>query len=165
MSHRDESRIDSGAHDCLGGCGRRVSGNKFRCMSCIEEAAAATVTAKKDEPLEKTTHIIMQFASQNREDLYRADGMLLASRQGEMVRFGMEPKEAGNRFFLSSDFAGAWLRKLAGLEMFTRKDGRLSLQDVVYREDVDLSEISIEERNAEHLIHMPSGGPVDVMKN
>lgn len=152
-----------GSHYCLGGCGRLVSGNKLRCMHCIKEAAQATVEAKEGEPLEDTTHIIMQFESQNREDLYRADdGMLIACRQAEIVRFGTEPKEAANRLFLNAEFASKWLRRLAGFEIVSRK-GNLTLASVI--ETAEPAEVKIEDRNAEHLISMPSGSPVTILKN
>jgi hypothetical protein len=106
----------------------------------------------------------MITASQDREDLYRADGMLLASRQGDLVRFGNEPKEAGNRLFLNSDFAKAWLRKVPMMDLHTRKDGRLNVTDAIERESADIP-VVIEERDAEHIILQPQGHALSVLKN
>lgn len=115
--------------------------------------------------MEGITHIIMITASQDREDLYRADGMLLASRQGDMVRFGNEPKEAGNRLFLNSDFAKAWLRKVPAMDLHTRKDGRLNVTDAIERATSGMIGIVIEERDAEHIILQPQGHALSVLKN
>ena len=152
---------------CEAGCGRRVSGNKRFCMTCIETRAQALIEAREKEPMDKATHIIMRFPSQNREDLYRADnGMLVASRQSECVRFGIEPKEAGNRLFLNAEFAALWLRTLPGAEIVTRTS-RLTLADVIDRhpDEAKSEEFVIEERDAESVILMPLGSPVQVLKN
>lgn len=151
-------------HPCINLCGRVVSGNKLRCADCIVESAHALVNARNEEPLKDTTHIIMQKLSQEREDLYRADGMLLASRHGDMVRFGNEPKEAGNRMFLNPEFAAAWLRKVPMMDLATRKDGRLNCTDAIERDSADIP-VVIEERNAEHLIIQPQGESTSVLKN
>lgn len=157
-------RNHSDNHPCVNGCGRIVSGNKLRCADCIVESARALVDARNEEPLEETTHIIMQTLSQDREDLYRADGMLLASRQGDLVRFGNEPKEAGNRLFLNKEFAAAWLRKVPAMDLATRKDGRLNVTDAIERESAGIP-VVIEERNAENIIIQPSGMATSVLKN
>jgi hypothetical protein len=154
----------SNNHRCVNGCGRTVSGNKLRCADCIIESAHALVNARNEEPLDGITHIIMITASQDREDLYRADGMLLASRQGDLVRFGNEPKEAGNRLFLNSDFAKAWLRKVPMMDLATRKDGRLNVTDAIERESAGIP-VLIEERDAEHIIIQPQGHALSVLKN
>lgn len=151
-------------HHCINLCGRVVSGNKLRCADCIVESAHALVNARNEEPLDETTHIIMKTQSQDREDLYRADGMLLASRQGDMVRFGNEPKEAGNRLFLNSDFAALWLRKVPAMDLATRKDGRLNVTDAIERETAGIV-VLIEERDAEHIIIQPQGNATSVLRN
>ena len=151
-------------HPCVNGCGRIVSGNKLRCADCIVEAAHALVNARNEEPLTEVTHIIMQTLSQDREDLYRADGMLLASRQGDLVRFGNEPKEAGNRLFLNKEFAAAWLRKVPKMDLATRKDGRLNVTDAIERDSADIV-VVIEERDAEHIIVQPAGLATSVLRN
>jgi hypothetical protein len=157
MNHSDN-------HRCVNGCGRMVSGNKLRCANCIVESAHALVNARNEEPLDNFTHIIIQTLSQDREDLYRADGMLLASRQGDMVRFGNEPKEAGNRLFLNKDFAAAWLRKIPMMDLATRKDGRLNVTDAIERESADIH-VEIDVRDGEHLIIQPQGAALSVLKN
>ncbi len=151
-------------HRCVNGCGRIVSGNKLRCADCIVESAHALVNARNEEPLDHFTHIIIQTLSQDREDLYRADGMLLASRQGDMVRFGNEPKEAGNRLFLNKDFAAAWLRKVPAMDLATRKDGRLNVTDAIERDSADIR-VEIDVRDGEHLIIQPQGTALSVLKN
>lgn len=157
MNHSDN-------HRCVNGCGRIVSGNKLRCADCIVESAHALVNARNEEPLDETTHIIMRTLSQDREDLYRADGMLLASRQGDMVRFGNEPKEAGNRLFLNPEFAALWLRKVPAMDLATRKDGRLNVTDAIERETAGIA-VLIEERDAEHIIIQPQGNATSVLRN
>jgi hypothetical protein len=153
-------------HHCANLCGRVVSGNKLRCADCIVESAHALVNARNEEPLEETTHIIMKTESQDREDLYRADGMLLASRQGDMVRFGTEPKEAGNRLFLTPAFAAVWLRKVPAMDLHTRKDGRLNVTDAIERAcAADSGPVLIEERDAEHIIIQPQGNATSVLRN
>lgn len=156
--------IHSDNHRCVNGCGRIVSGNKLRCADCIVESAHALVNARNEEPLKETTHIIMQTKSQDREDLYRADGMLLASRQGDLVRFGNEPKEAGNRLFLNAEFAAAWLRKVPMMDLATRKDGRLNVTDAVERDPAGIP-VVIEERDAENIILQPAGLATSVLRN
>jgi hypothetical protein len=151
-------------HHCAGLCGRVVSGNKLRCADCIVESAHALVNARNEEPLEQTTHIIMRTQSQDREDLYRADGMLLASRQGDLVRFGNEPKEAGNRLFLNPEFAALWLRKVPSMDLATRKDGRLNVTDAIERDSAAIA-VVIEERDAEHIIIQPQGNATSVLRN
>jgi hypothetical protein len=154
----------SSNHHCINLCGRVVSGNKLRCADCIVESAHALVNARNEEPLNETTHIIIQTLSQDREDLYRADGMLLASRQGDMVRFGNEPKEAGNRLFLNSEYSAAWLRKVPAMDLHTRKDGRLNVTDAIERDSADIR-VEIEVRDGEHLILQPQGNALSVLKN
>jgi hypothetical protein len=153
----------STTHPCAGNCGKRVSGNKERCGDCIIEAAQAVVNVRNEELADGATHLLMITASQDREDLYRADGMLLASRQGDLVRFGNEPKEAGNRLFLNSDFAKKWIRKIPGMDLATRKDGRLNVTDAIER-DSGMIGVVIEERDAEKLILLPQGNERSVLK-
>ena len=161
---------NNGDNHCA--CGARISFGHTMCLACSQMKQVQEQKQREHDEMRKavteesialgTTHIIMAFRSQSREDLYRADGMLLASRQGEVVRFGMEPKEAGTRLFLNADFASAWLHKLAGMEMLTRK-GTLSLSDAVEKEIQ--AEVFIEYRDAEKLIVMPTGGPVQVLRH
>lgn len=154
------------SHRCLNPtCNHQVSDNKERCADCLVEAAHALVNARNEEPMDDVTHIIMTTASQDREDLYRADGMLLASRQGDLVRFGNEPKEAGNRLFLNTDYAKAWLRKVPMMDLATRKDGRLNVTDAIERDSAALgAQIKIEERDAENIIIQPQGHATSVLK-
>ncbi len=114
------------------------------------------------QPGPAPTHIIMTFGEHGRDDLYRADtGMLLASRQADCVRFGVEPKETGNRFFLDHECAARWIRLLPRMEMYTRTQGRLTLADAVDRyqdpafvEPADIPAVVIEERNGQGRIHL-----------
>jgi hypothetical protein len=142
------------SHPCAAGCGRRVSGNKLRCLRCIEKMAQATVEAKEEEPLENTTHIIMYFDSKDQEDLYRADGMIVASRQGDIVRFGHDIATAESRLFLNKELAKAWLRKLAEVDRIAAQEG-LKLHELVNNYASIEAPVSIEERNAESLLTLP----------
>ena len=153
-------------------CGARISFGHSMCLACSQAKMKAEQQNKMHQEQREsiteesiplgTTHIIMKFASQDREDLYRVDGTLIASRQGEIVRFGMEPKEAGTRLFLNAEFASAWLRKLAGMEMVTRK-GTLTLTDAIASGEIE--DVSFDERDAEKFIIMPTGGPVQVLRH
>jgi hypothetical protein len=75
-----------------------------------------------------------------------------------------EPKEAGNRLFLNSDFAKAWLRKVPMMDLATRKDGRLNVTDAIERDSAGIP-VVIEERDAEHIIIQPQGHALSVLKN
>lgn len=142
-------------HPCAGGCGQRVSGNKHRCMKCIEAEARATVKAKEDEPLEGTTHIITVHRTEDQEDLYRADGMLVASRQKDIVRFGSDISTAQNRLFLNPELAAAWLRKLAEVDVEASARGK-ALHQVVDGYASISHQVSFEERNLEAVLVMPA---------
>lgn len=141
-------------HLCPGGCGRLVSGNKHRCMDCVKEMAHAAVEAKEEDPLEQTTHIITTYDSKDQADLYRADGMLVASRQSDVVRFGYDIATAQSRLFLNVELAKAWLRKLAELDVYASASG-VPLAEVVYRYAQVVENVSIEVRNAESLLTLP----------
>lgn len=139
---------------CEGGCGRLVSGNKHRCMHCIEEMALAAVEAKEEEPLAETTHIITTYDSKDQEDLYRADGMLVASRQGDVVRFGNDIATAQSRLFLNVEASKAWLRKLAQVDVRAAAQGA-AMGELAYNYANIAEPVSIEERNAESLLTLP----------
>lgn len=139
---------------CLAGCGRAVSANKRYCMSCIEDIALATVAAKEEEPLNETTHILTTYDSKDQADLYRADGMLVASRQGDLVRFGHDIATAQSRLFLNVDFAKAWLRKLAEVDLKAQAD-EVPLHECVYAYGSIHRTAAIEERNAESVLTLP----------
>lgn len=108
----------------------------------------------KEGPLNETTHIITSYDSKDQEDLYRADGMLVASRQGDVVRFGNDIATAQSRLFLSADKAKAWLRKAAQIDVSASAAGK-PLSDVAYNYANISEPVSIEERNAESLLTLP----------
>ena len=141
----------SNTHLCEKGCGRPVSGNKKWCMECIEEAAHAGIQAREEEVQAGSTHVIMQIPSQHQEDLYRADGMLVASRQGDIVRFGHDISTAQNRPFLNEDLAAIWLRKLADVDLVAQAQG-VHLHEVANTYASMEHKAFIEERNAERRI-------------
>ena len=135
-------------------CGRTVSSNKHYCMTCIKEMAQAGVEAKEEEPMDETTHIIVKLDSKGQEDLYRADGMLVASRQGDMVRFGHDIATAQSRLFLNKEMAAMWLRKLAALDIECHDEG------VTLHSRIELAWLArqvpvIEERDGESLLTLP----------
>jgi len=138
-------------------------------MECISKMAQATVEAKEEDPMgEKTTHIIMRFVSQNRDDLYRAaDGMLVASRQNEIVRFGVDPRCAESRFFMNAPKAAEWIRSLAGVDLAACAGGLTVQEQLLTHDPRDLPDHKpfIEERDAESLIALPYGDPVKVLRN
>lgn len=151
---RDILGFADDAMKCSKKCGRNVSANKVYCMRCVEEMAQATVEAREEEPMDGITHIITKFASKNQEDLYRADGMLVASRQGDVVRFGHDIATAQSRLFLNADFAAQWLRKLATFDRACEAKGR-PLWELIHSMPKGLAPAAIEERDSESLLTMP----------
>jgi hypothetical protein len=123
-------------------------------MQCIEEMARSAVEAKEEEPLEQTTHILTKYDSKDQEDLYRADGMMVASRQGDIVRFGHDIATAQSRLFLNVEFSRGWLRKLAQVDAYASRAG-VALHEAVYNYAQIEETVSIEERNAEALLTLP----------
>jgi len=123
-------------------------------MECIEQMAARIVDAREEEPLERSTHILTFYDSKDQEDLYRADGMLVASRQADVVRFGHDIATAQSRLFLNVEMAKAWLRKLAEVDSSASAAG-VPLHEMVYNYAQLSAQISIEERNAESLLTLP----------
>jgi hypothetical protein len=99
-----------------GGCGRLVSREGETCLKCTRNVTALEV-AKQDAPAAHATHILMIHASRKQEDLYRADGMLVASRQDDLVRFGHDIATAQSRLFLNSELAAAWIRRMADIDI------------------------------------------------
>jgi len=142
-----------GSHRCAGGCGKVISANKDRCQECIQFAAAAA-QAKSEHPAAQSTHILTRYDSKDQEDLYRADGMLVASRQSDMVRFGHDIATAQSRLFLNVECAKAWLRKLAEVDLVASGAG-VALHEVVYGYATMTMTAAIEERNAESLLTLP----------
>lgn len=51
------------------------------------------------------------------EDLYRADGLLVAARQDDVVRFGDDISTAQNRLFFDEETAARFLRRLADVDL------------------------------------------------
>lgn len=114
-------------------CRKTISGNKRWCMTCVEKMAATSVAVedlKKEEPLSDTTHILIKRdysdertrETNKAEDLYRADGLLIASRQADVVRYGDDISTARNHIFLNEDLAAAFLRRLADVDLVCQKD-------------------------------------------
>ncbi len=136
-------------------CERPISANKRWCMDCVKEMAQAGVEAREEEPMEETTHIIVKLESKGQEDLYRADGMLVASRQGDMVRFGHDIATAQSRLFLNKEMAAAWLRVVAQIDMYA-SDGGVALHVVIERGAPASGYIAVfEERDGESLLTLP----------
>lgn len=102
-------------------------------MECIEKNAAAGATARQDIPAEGVTHImvnrlgVMTDASgvghgYKASDLYRVDGLLIASRQDDIVRYGDDISTARNHLFLNDDCALIFLRRLADVDLVCQRD-------------------------------------------
>jgi hypothetical protein len=103
------------------------------------------------------THILVKLPSQQRDDLFRAkDGMLIASRQVANVMFGEDPQTAGQRIFLSAQFAYEFLKAVAQLDFQANPP-----DDSVPAEGV-MRKAEIEERDGEPLVKSPS--PADRIK-
>ena len=99
----------------------------------------------------KTTHILMKFPSDQREDLFRAsDGMMIASRKGCTVMFGENPATPEHRLFIDANKAYQWLKFLA------QKDLDESVGD---------SPQFIEERDGESLIVKPNTNNISLVRN
>lgn len=132
--------------------------------------ATARESIKQAEPGDPAvTHILMKFDSKPQEDLYRADGMLVASRQSDMVRFGHDIATAQSRLFLNERTASAFLRLLADVDLIAAADG-VNLHERVngYATAEQLAirlnlKASIEVRNAETLLTV--AGPGKVLHN
>src|SRR6185312_14838671 len=106
-------------------CQKPVSENKRYCRACIEEMAQDAVSAREEEPMENATHILTKYdgtrpdtrAAYKAEDLYRSNGLLIASRQDDVVRYGDDISTARNHLFLNEETASAFLRRLADVDM------------------------------------------------
>ncbi len=125
---------------CQNGCGRVVSANKLYCMECIE-IMANDVVQSKDEPMDpRTTHIIERYSSSRpdtratykAEDLYRVDGLLIASRQDDVVRYGDDISTARNHLFMNEETASKFLHRLADVDMICQRDG-VHLRERIYQ--------------------------------
>ncbi len=110
-------------------CGKPVSGNKRWCMNCIEQTAAAIVNAKTEEPMDNATHVIInwppakEFGDKPHWDLYRADGMLVASTHADRVIFGHDINTCQTRLFLTVELAHAFLKRMADIDIICGRDG------------------------------------------
>lgn len=97
-------------------------------MDCIEELAQKNVDAREEEILAGVTHIIEsrdysregEAATARARDLYRADGMLIGSQQGDIVRYGDDIGTAKNHMFRTDADAQAWLRRLADIDCYAQ---------------------------------------------
>ena len=80
---------------------------------------------QKEDPTTQPTHIMIFFRTpdKDQDDLYRADGILVASRQNDMVRFGQDIATAQTRGFLNYDLAQKFIRKLANVDIEAERQG------------------------------------------
>jgi hypothetical protein len=65
------------------------------------------------------------------EDLYRADGLLVAARQDDVVRFGDDISTAQNRLFIDEETASRFLRRLADVDLICAAE-HMPLKDRIY---------------------------------
>lgn len=105
--------------------------------------------------MKETTHVLLVHHTMDSEDLYRADGMLVASRQKDLVRFGHDISTAQNRPLLNADLAKAWLRKLAEVDVVAARES-LPIYQVVDRYPSINEDVVIEERDIETRVIQPS---------
>lgn len=110
-------------HRCEKGCGRIVSANKSLCLACDRDQTAFD-ERKNEQPMEDVTHIIVRHKSVDQEDLYRADGMLVASRQKDIVRFGSDISTAQDRPFLSPELGSQFMKRLADVDLVAAAEGK-----------------------------------------
>ncbi len=135
-------------------CGKPVSENKGLCLPCIEETAANIVTAKNEEPMENATHVMInfpamkEFGDKPHRDLYRADGLLVASCHDDRVLFGHDISTAQSRLFLTPEMAVAFLRRMADVDLVCEQDG-VALADRVNNYALIPKAAVIEERDTE----------------
>ncbi len=113
---------------------RPISENKSWCLQCIEEAAANNVSVRDEPAAEGATHILVsrngvmtddkgRSAGFKAHDLYRADGLLIASRQDDIVRYGDDISTARNHIFLNDASALAFLKRLADVDLVCQREG------------------------------------------
>ncbi len=94
-------------------CGKTISGSKDYCARCAANEVLGS------QPLgDGVTHILVDLASKKQEDLYRADGMLVASRQGDQIHFTEDIATAQHRLFLSDKLASLFLRRVADIDLW-----------------------------------------------
>lgn len=139
---------------CQNGCGRLVSANKHFCMTCVKELARKNVEAREDYPMDDTTHILVKregvrpdnHQNYKAEDLHRADGLLVASRQDDIVRYGQDISTARNHLFLNEDMARAFLRRLADVDMVCMAQGKQMFECIDNYMNIPTGVAVIEER-------------------
>jgi hypothetical protein len=116
----------SGSKDCERCNQRRVSSGKRWCLSCCEAMAGEERLhqgLKENPPMENCTHILVfhKEGDVDIEDLYRANGMLCASRQKDIVRFGTDISTAQNRPFLNAEMASKFVRVMAEVDLLAQE--------------------------------------------
>jgi hypothetical protein len=136
------------------GCNAVISINKDACQNCAS-TQAGLMQAKKGAPLAGSTHILISHESQDQEDLYRADGMLVASRQKDLVRFGHDIGTAQTRLFLNPELAKAWLKKLAEVDVRAHREG-VELYKIIWQYGEASEEVHIEVRLLEKQLIIPA---------
>lgn len=112
-------------HLCFGpNCEATVSGNKSYCATCQAARDLHNVTGDGVTP--GTTHIInnFQLSGQDSEYLFRADGMLVAVRHADSVKFGNDIPTMQSRNFMTAKMAAAWLRIVADADLVAEQEGR-----------------------------------------
>ena len=145
-------------YKCHAGCGKTVSREGETCLDCTKNIMA--MDQAKQEPVQgPCTHILMIHASRKQEDLYRADGMLVASRQEDVVRFGHDIATAQSRLFLNVESAQAFIRKMADLDIEAEGMGEPVFR-LVYGYSKVPARATIEERDIEKRVDLLIVGDV-----
>jgi hypothetical protein len=111
-------------------CGGLVSENKRYCFNCVRQMAIDAVNAREERPMDGATHIICfyqgtrpdQRATYKAEDLYRRDGLFIASRQGDLVRYGDDISTARNHVFRTEEDASRFLARVADIDLICQRD-------------------------------------------
>lgn len=151
---RENEEIAGAAGKRCPGCNRAISINKEECASCIGRKAKE-FEAKAQNPAPGSTHIVVVHESQDQEDLYRADGMLVASRQKDVVRFGHDIGTAQTRLFFNASLAMEWLRKLAQVDIYAHEKG-VALHEVIWQYGQITRPVDIESRFLEKSLIIPA---------
>jgi len=158
---RDDEISGAGRKPCAR-CRKPISVNKDFCADCMTAELKST-EARKGAPELGSTHVMIVHDSQDQRDLYRANGMLVASQQNDMVRFGQDVGTAQTRCFLNRDCAVAFLVTLAKLDLYAQLRA-VDVREVAYEypiideapETPRIGAVVIEERQLERALLIPA---------
>lgn len=107
--------------------------------------------------MDNATHVMIVFDTpdKDQDDLYRADGLLVSSRQNDMVRFGHDIATAQTRGFINPTRAKEFIRKMANVDIEAQRRGVNLLTIIEQYAEFQVNGAVIDERNGDSLIVMP----------